>query len=402
MKTEQIRSITGRPAVGSIIAAICALAMVGTTSGQTWTNAGAPFDYYVGVACSTDGTTLIGAQDFGSIQISTNSGGSWSEISLGYDVQNYCVACSSDASELFVGAGGSFFISTNLGLTWSTNEAPGSVTQIACAADGSRVAVAYLAVGSYSNILYSSDSGATFASNSVPTLYFSSIVSSADGSKLVGSPSHGALPFSGIYRSGDFGVTWAQTTAPVLGWDSIACSADGTRLAAVTFTGLWLSTNSGLNWMSNSASFESPVVVASSADGTRLIVAGNSSGSNNIYTSLDSGNTWTTNNAPATTWNELAMSPDGSILLASTEGAGGGIYMAHIPAQPSLSITPSGSNLTLFWPLPSAGFVLQESADLTSTNWVNVTNAVAALGYYNQVTVSPPATGNAYYRLAGP
>jgi hypothetical protein len=236
-------------------------------------------------------------------------------------------------------------------------------------------------------------------SNTVPILYFRSIVSSADGSKLVASPSFGGLPFEGIYRSADFGVTWAQTTAPVLGWDSIACSADGTKLAAVTFTGLWLSTNSGLTWISNSASFASPAVVACSADGTRLVVAGRFAP---IYTSLDSGNTWTTNDAPSNEWTGLAMSADGSILLASAKDSGGGIYMAHIPAQPSLSITPSGSNLALFWPLPSAGFVLQESANLTSTNWVNVTNAVAASGYYNQVTVSPPATGNAYYRLVNP
>jgi hypothetical protein len=74
-------------------------------------------------------------------------------------------------------------------------------------------------------------------------------------------------------------------------------------------------------------------------------------------------------------------------------------YIAHIPAQPSLKITPAGSNLQLFWPLPSAGFVLQENSNFNSSGWVDVTNAVTQCGYYNQVTVTPPATGNAYYRL---
>jgi hypothetical protein len=338
--------------------------------------------------------------------ISTNFGGTWNGTEFfPIDAPN-CVACSADASKVFTANGSPasyIFTSTNSGLTWTTNDVLiGYDVQIGCSADGSRVAVGYLPNndgGAYSNIFYSTNAGATFTSNRLPILYLCSIVSSADGSKLVASPSHGALPFSGIYRSADFGVTWAQTTAPVLGWWSIASSADGTRLAAVNNTGLWLSTNSGLTWISNSASFASPALVACSADGTRLVVAGLYSP---IYTSLDSGNTWTTNNVPATTWTGLAMSADGSILLASAKDSGGGIYTTYIPPQPSLSITPSSSNLVLSWPLPSVGFVLQESADLTSTNWVNVTNTVTATNYWNQVTVSPPATGNAFYRLAGP
>jgi hypothetical protein len=92
------------------------------------------------------------------------------------------------------------------------------------------------------------------------------------------------------------------------------------------------------------------------------------------------------------------MSADGSLMAATA----GGVYITHIRAQPSLSISPSGSNLTLSWPLPSAGFVLQQSSRLNSTKWTNVINTVVASGYYNQVTVSPPATGNIYYRLANP
>ena len=91
------------------------------------------------------------------------------------------------------------------------------------------------------------------------------------------------------------------------------------------------------------------------------------------------------------------MCADGSVLLAS---AGHVFYAAHIPAQPSLGIASSGSNVVLSWPLPSAGFVLQASGDLTSTNWAAVTNSVTATNYWNQVTPTPPATGNVFYRLA--
>jgi hypothetical protein len=230
------------------------------------------------------------------------------------------------------------------------------------------------------------------------------MVSSADGGKLIGTESYlgdGEDGISAIYESVDFGTTWAPSTAPVLDWVNLANSADGEKIAAVSlFDGLWLSTNSSLNWASNSTSFVFPAGVACSGDGTRLVVAGQY-GSNNIYTSLDSGNTWMTNNAPATYWSGLAMSADGSILLASAKGPGG-IYVSQIPAQPFLNEMASGSNLTLFWPLPSTGFVLQKSGDLTSTNWSAVTNAVTVSNVWNQVTISPPATGNAFYRLSGP
>jgi hypothetical protein len=95
------------------------------------------------------------------------------------------------------------------------------------------------------------------------------------------------------------------------------------------------------------------------------------------------------------------MSADGSVMYACSEDtASGGIFIAHIPPQPSLNIAPSGSNLQFSWPLPSAGFVLQQSSQLTGANWFAVTNAVVTCGYYNQVTIPPPSAGNAYYRLA--
>ena len=143
--------------------------------------------------------------------------------------------------------------------------------------------------------------------------------------------------------------------------------------------------------------------IACSADGTRFVNALDNvdlTGKGNLYISLDSGQTWTTNGAPLADWTSAAMSADGSYMVASAIGVNGGIYTIQIPAQPSLKIASTGSNLTLSWPLPSAGFVLQENSIFNASGWVNVTNAVTQCGYYNQVTVSPPATGNVYYRLA--
>jgi hypothetical protein len=193
-------------------------------------------------------------------------------------------------------------------------------------------------------------------------------------------------------------MTWSQTKSPLEDWIELACSADGMTLAAISAEGFAISRDSGLNWMTNGL-LPDVWSLACSADGTRLVVGqGSHSGGyqGTILVSLDAGETWATNNVPNADWIGVSMSADGSVLIASGPP---GIYIAHLAAQPSLKVCTIGSNLQLSWPLPSAGFVLQQSSQLNSSNWVNVTNAVTASGYYNQVTVSPPQTDNAYYRL---
>jgi len=68
-----------------------------------------------------------------------------------------------------------------------------------------------------------------------------------------------------------------------------------------------------------------------------------------------------------------------------------------------LNITPVNNNLVLSWLLPSTDFVLQENLDLTTTNWVTLTNS-PALNFnnlQNQVMLSP-SHNSGFYRLATP
>jgi hypothetical protein len=67
----------------------------------------------------------------------------------------------------------------------------------------------------------------------------------------------------------------------------------------------------------------------------------------------------------------------------------------------ALGIAASGSNLLLSWPSPPGGFVLQQNSDLTTTNWLTVTNTPAITNFQNQVILSP-ATGSQFYRLKYP
>jgi hypothetical protein len=206
-----------------------------------------------------------------------------------------------------------------------------------------------------------------------------------------------------IYRWVASSATWLPIT-PVRGrWTSLANSADGSVLAAASYFGTAISTNFGATWVTNAG--PRSWVIACSTDGTRMVAAQGGNGGTNIYTSLDSGQTWTSNNAPALQWTGVCISADGSFMAASTlddKSGEGSVYIAHIPAQPSLAIAQCGTNLSLSWPLPSTGFVLQQSADITSTNWASVTNGATPTNYWNQVTLSPPAAGNAFYRLVNP
>jgi hypothetical protein len=69
------------------------------------------------------------------------------------------------------------------------------------------------------------------------------------------------------------------------------------------------------------------------------------------------------------------------------------------PELPGLTIElVSPSSVLVSWPAPANGFVLQQNTNVTTTNWVAVTNPPVVANGEKQVTVSP-LVGNRYYRL---
>jgi hypothetical protein len=69
---------------------------------------------------------------------------------------------------------------------------------------------------------------------------------------------------------------------------------------------------------------------------------------------------------------------------------------------PSLSVALSSINsVAISWPSPSTGYVLQQNADLTTTNWTNCSFLVNDNGTTKSVTNSTPA-GNLFFRLSQP
>jgi hypothetical protein len=186
-----------------------------------------------------------------------------------------------------------------------------------------------------------------------------------------------------------------QASLPNIFWGGVAASSNGVLVAAVKLTPtaysgpIFISTNFGLTWAQSSAPIAGWQPVAISANGSR-IVAANENGQ--IYTSPDSGVTWLQNVAPDIGWTAMASSADGTKLVAIVNG--GGIYI------PMLGIAGAFGGVALSWPSNSFDFQLQQSFDLSSTNWTTVTN-VPMLNLTNlQYGLTLPLINrNCFYRI---
>jgi hypothetical protein len=66
---------------------------------------------------------------------------------------------------------------------------------------------------------------------------------------------------------------------------------------------------------------------------------------------------------------------------------------------PTATLQGTGTNtVVLFWPGGNYGYTLQMNSNLSTANWVNVTNPVNVVGGQNQVVI-PLRASNAFYRL---
>jgi hypothetical protein len=191
-----------------------------------------------------------------------------------------------------------------------------SWTSVASSADGSKLVAVTCCAGP---IFVSTNSGTSWMPTSAPSNYWSSVASSADGTKLVAAAS------GPIYTSTDSGATWKPAGATGM---VVTCSANGSNLVAAAYGGsIYTSQNSGAAWTQTSAPFAYWRSLASSGDGRRLAAAAGDSSPDfpaAIYTSENAGTTWTKTSAPNENWISVASSADGTKLVAGVNY--GGIY----------------------------------------------------------------------------
>ncbi len=374
---------------------------------QIWTSNSIPgMSGWSALAMSADGTVITAAGST-NIYISTNSGAIW--LPTGAPGQYWAaIASSADGSKLIAAASpvgiyaGGIYNSTNFGASWTSNNVPNPNHwhSAACSADGTRLIAAE--GDNFSGLIYlSTNSGNTWAAANAPITNWCSVASSADGSKLL------AGTFGGpVYLSTNSGGTWMlQTNLPTARWTTMALSADGRILMAVAYEvgsgpgGIYTSTNSGAAWTranTPTSQYYWPTF-CSSADGTKLVAVSYGP----IFYSTNSGNTWTSNSAPNlfAKWASIASSADGN-KLALVAGEPFGIYTSYSIPAPRLNFAASSSKLLLSWLVPSTNFVLQQNSDLTTADWVRLTNTpvLNLTNLQNEVNLSP-ANSNDFFRL---
>ena len=207
-----------------------------------------------------------------------------------------------------------------------------------------------------------------------------------------------------ILKSVDSGEHWTQVHD---GYSAscIASTLDGSELFALGGTAVSTSKDSGTNWTVTYTPYGYWASVASVDDGRFLIAAARQAilgGPGSVYTSTDHGLTWLPTNVPDDYWNSAASSADGTSLVAAAYGdqLGGSIYISQTVPKPVLSIKSKGDLLLLSWLVPSMKFVLQMNSDLSTTNWVSLTN-VPTLNMTNlqNEVVLPPSSNKSFFRL---
>jgi len=373
-------------------------AVITSASGQTWTLTSAPQTGWKYIASSATGAKLAATDGF-RVFTSTNSGVAWTLVAGPDDSYREAIASSADGTKLITGDdGGLVYISTNSGITWDQTSLPQrNWKAYASSADGTT-----LVVGAWTAnpaIFVSTNSGDTW------TQVFSfgwsrTIVCSADGKQIV------APMGNSIYTSTNYGATWISNNVPPWQWISVASSADGITLAAVSFppngfdpVPFYISTNGGAAWTATTISNGNWSSIACSADGTKLIV---STFDGPIYTSTDSGGTWVSNTVPGSVpgYQCVASSADGNKLAAASYQQ---IYTGRSMPAPQLNARCSDANLFLSWLVPSMDFVLQENTDLTTTNWITLSNT-PTLNFtnLNNELVLPLSGDRSFYRLMAP
>src|SRR6266850_221513 len=376
-------------------------------SAQIWTRTSAPGINWRSVACSADGKKMVAVVQNGGIYTSADSGTTWNLT--GAPSQYWTsVASSADGSMLVAAAGssiyglnGSIYTSTTGGGSWvSNNVSVKDLRGVAISADGQVLqAVAYDVYPAKGLIWSSINRGLTWARDDVLYSAYLSVASSADGNKQVVAGISGT-----VFISTNTGSDWRTNSSPASYINAVVCSADGTKLVILDglHENIFTSTNSGSAWRSNYVGYTQDWgSLAGSADGKKLaVVAGGC-----ILTSTNSGASWNSNNVPANLWKGVATSADGNMIVAVAtpqSGYGGGIYVSQTTPKPQLTLNVS-SHLVLSWMVPSTNFVLQQSSDLTASNWVTLSNTPVLNPTNLQYEVFLPlAGGNRFYRLATP
>jgi hypothetical protein len=383
----------------NILLAVAALIFslgIESTSAQLWRLSLYGTNTWTSVASSADGTRLVAVASSGQIFTSINGGGGFNSAWITNNAPAVAwtgVASSSDGSRLVAVNTSDGGIYTNSGINWASSfNLPGAFWQcVAASANGSNL----IAAGHHiiSEVIYhSTNAGASWAAAATPGNYnLKSIAFAGNGPNVFAA---GGV----VIASTNAGVSWfALNNAPLM--DHLACSTNGLILAGFYSSGngpIYTSTNGGVSWITNAVGQSAPwTALAASAAGTKLVAASAGLG---IFHSFDAGVRWQMGDAGGAGWSSVASSADGAALAAVAPDSGY-ISIGRTPL-PTLSLSLTGTNVSVFWTTNVAGYglFLASKSDLTTNSFWQFTSPPVITNTLYRVTL--PATNNQiFFRL---
>jgi uncharacterized delta-60 repeat protein len=104
----------------------------------------------------------------------------------------------------------------------------------------------------------------------------------------------------------------------------------------------------------------------------------------------------------------MVLQPDGKVIIGGDFYSVNGVVRPYIARLYGNSSGPQvrafrtdTNSVIVAWPGNSSGLTLQQTTNLASPNWVNISAAPSTVGSENQVTLTAPA-GQRFFRLSGP
>lgn len=289
-----------------------------TTTSGAWTS----------IATDGTGNQFVTAQGPGDIYIGTYSSGSVWTLSAQGLVGNWAgVASSLDGTILFAAPltdsnGNQQNIYQYSGGVWAPLNAYGNWSSIACSSNG-LVVIAGQGTQQgteFGGNLYIGSNGTIGIAPGTVTCLWSSVASSYDGTVMAATQTLDDTRVPGqVVYSTDAGATWA-TNGIAIGWNSVAVSGRGDLIfaaPAIPYDPLnpngyiYVSRDYGSTW---SPTTQTGNYVAVSTDGLTVIA---SELSGTIYLSKDEGYTWRIQESPAGTWGNLGLTSNGLRAVAS-------------------------------------------------------------------------------------
>ena len=321
--------------------------IISSNYGSTWTvTSGSGFNgtnAFHHAAMTPDGATILLANVSGLPVLSSNTGSTWTTLSNAGSSNWNCAYISSDASLAVVGGfnPGPIKYATgspvNASSTWTTVSLPSNNWGcIVGSWNGNYLAAAPTGADVYTvagTVTASTDRGVTWVqrNSSIPVsnagTNFYGVVTSYDGSSIVGGLPVGSDYSTALYFSSNSGETY---TFPILSnfgryagidfarqYMGYAMSANGLYVAYMAGGQFYLSSNGGSTFTAQAISANlGSAQVTFSSNGLVILAPKNNNG---IYFSSNGGSSWSTiaSNVSATTYfNSVATSSNGAILLA--------------------------------------------------------------------------------------